>query len=76
MKELLGLVDVHSEIYGKMNAKSIGGAKHFLTFIDDRTRYVWVYPLKHKGEAFDRFLELKLSNGRKCQQTEVEGFPY
>ena len=46
LKELLGLV--HSDIYGKMNAKSIGGDKYFLTFIDDRTRYVWVYPLKHK----------------------------
>ena len=42
-----------------MNAKSIGGAKYFLTFIDDRRRYVWVYPLKHKSEVFDRFLEWK-----------------
>ena len=39
--------------------KVIGGAEYFLTFIDDRTRYVWVYPLKHKSEVFDRFLEWK-----------------
>ena len=42
-----------------MNAKSIGGAEHFLTFIDDKTRYVWVYPLKHKSQVFDRFQEWK-----------------
>jgi len=42
-----------------MNAKSIGGAEYFLTFIDDKTRYVWVYPLKHKSQVFDRFREWK-----------------
>ena len=57
-KEILGLV--HSDVCGKINAKSIGGAEYFLTFIDDRTRYVWVYPMKHKSEVFDRFLEWKV----------------
>ena len=41
-KEILGLV--HSDVCEKINAKSIRGAEYFLTFIDDRTRYVWVYP--------------------------------
>ncbi len=36
---------------------SIGGAEYFLTFIDDYTRYVWVYPLKTKDQVFDRFVE-------------------
>ena len=57
-KELLDLV--HSDVCGKMNAKSIGGTEYFLTFIDDSTRYVWVYPLKQKSEVFDRFLEWKV----------------
>ena len=56
-KEPLELV--HSDVCGKMNAKSLGGAEYFLTFIDDKTRYVWVYPLKHKSEVFDHFLEWK-----------------
>ena len=55
--ELLDLV--HSDVCGKMNAKSIGWAEYFLTFIDDKTRYVWVYPLKHKSEVLDCFLEWK-----------------
>ena len=41
-KEPLDLV--HSNVCGKMNAKSLGGAEYFLTFINDRTHYVWVYP--------------------------------
>ena len=56
-KEILGLV--HSDVCGKINTKSIGGAEYFLTFIDDRTCYVWVYPMKHKSEVFDCFLEWK-----------------
>ena len=54
-KDLLGLV--HSDVCRKMNA---GGAEYFLTFIDDSTCYVWVYPLKHKSEVFDYFLEWKV----------------
>ena len=34
-KELLELV--HSDVCGKMNEKSIGGAEYFLTFTDDKT---------------------------------------
>ena len=53
-KEPLGLV--HSDV---CDEKSMGGAEYFLTFIDDKTRYVWIYPLKHKDEVFERFLLLK-----------------
>ena len=55
--EPLGLV--HSDICGKLNSKSLGGAEYFLTFIDDKTRYVWVYFLKYKDEAFQHFVEWK-----------------
>ena len=50
---------VHSDVCGKINAKSFGGAEYFLTFIDDKTRYTWVYLLKNKSEVFNRFLKWK-----------------
>ena len=34
---------------------SHGGARYFITFIDDFSRKVWVYVLKHKSEAFEKF---------------------
>ena len=43
---------VQSDLCGKMNAKSLSGAEYFLTFIDDKTHYVWVYVLKHKHEVY------------------------
>ena len=42
-----------------MDTKSLGGAQYFVTFIDDATRYVWVYFLKRKNELLSRFLEWK-----------------
>ncbi len=38
---------------------SLSGAQYFVTFIDDCTRYVWVFFLKHKSEVFGRFKEWK-----------------
>ena len=68
-KEPLALV--HSDLCGKMNAKSLSGAEYFLTFIDDHTHYVWIYNLKHKDEVFGKFLEWKAlvekSTGRKLK---------
>ena len=55
--EPLGLV--HSYVCGKINSKSLSGGEYFLTFIDDKTRYIWVYILKQKSEVFERFLEWK-----------------
>ena len=48
---------VHSDLCGKMGQKSLGGAEYFLTLLDDKTRYTWVYPLKTKDQAFDCFKE-------------------
>ena len=42
-----------------MSTQSLSGAEYFLTFIDDKTRYIWVYVLKHKSEVFSRFQEWK-----------------
>lgn len=56
---------VHSDVCGKMGHKSIGGAEYFLTLLDDKTHYTWVYPLKTKDQVFDRFKEW---------QAEVENF--
>ena len=46
---------VHSDVCGPMKTLSIGGARYFLTFIDDFTRKVWVFPLKNKNEVLEKF---------------------
>jgi len=50
---------VHSDVYGPTSVASIGGARYFVTFIDDSTRNLWVYFLKYKSEVFDTFKKWK-----------------
>ena len=42
---------------GPMQVDSIGGSSYFVTFIDDYSRCVVVYFIKHKSEVFKRFKE-------------------
>lgn len=54
---LLG--EVHSDVCGKIEEKSLSGAEHIVTFIDDKTRNTWVYMMKNKSETFQKFREWK-----------------
>jgi hypothetical protein len=42
-----------------VNQQSIGGAKYFAVFIDDKSRYGYVSILKQKSDLLDAFIELK-----------------
>ena len=50
---------VHSDLCGKMGKKFLGGAEYFLTFLDDKTHYTWVYALKTKDQVYSKFKEWK-----------------
>ena len=53
--DLLDLI--HSDVCGPMNVVSLGGARFFMTVIDDYSRYHSVVILKTKDEALDKFRE-------------------
>lgn len=42
---------IHCDIWGKYWTPSLTNANNFLTIVDDHSRVVWVYPLKHKFET-------------------------
>ena len=50
---------IHSDVCGKINPDSLGGGQYFLTFIDDSSRYCWVYVIKKKSDVFNTFLSWK-----------------
>ena len=56
-REILELV--HIDVCGPMQTKSLGGAYYFLIFIDDSTRYSWVYFIRNKSDVFEYFKEFK-----------------
>ncbi|HEY0433295.1 MAG TPA: reverse transcriptase domain-containing protein [Chitinophagaceae bacterium] len=50
---------IHSDVCGPMKNTSNGGARYFLTFIDDHTRKTQVYFLKRKSEVIEKFKEFR-----------------
>ncbi|GFZ19218.1 hypothetical protein Acr_27g0009570 [Actinidia rufa] len=68
-----GILDyVHTDIWGPTRTSSLGGRHWFVTFIDDFSRRVWVYTMKHKDEVLDIFLSWKQmvenQTGRKIKK--------
>ena len=51
-----GILDyVHTDVWGLAKVASKGGSRYFVSFVDDYSRYAWVYFLKHKNEVFETF---------------------
>ena len=55
--ELLDLV--HNDVYGLISSTARGGYQYFITFIDDYSRYGYLYMMKHKDESFEKFKTFK-----------------
>ena len=80
---------IHSDVCGKLNPGSLGGGNYFVTFIDDASRYVWVYIINNKSDVFDVFKSwkalvenqyekkikiLRTDNGGEYTSVEFEGY--
>ena len=50
---------VHSDVCGPMSTQARGGYEYFITFIDDYPRFGYVYLMKQKFEAFEKYKEFK-----------------
>lgn len=54
-KEILQYV--HSDLWGPASNASLSGSRYFLTLIDDFSRKSWIFFLKTKDQAFEKFKE-------------------
>ena len=50
---------IHSDICDLKFVQTRGGNKYFITFVDDSTKYYYVYLLKSKDEAIEKFILYK-----------------
>ena len=50
---------IHTDVCGPMSVDARGGYRYFLTFIDDLSRYEYIYLMKHKSETFEKFKEFR-----------------
>ena len=50
---------IHTDVCGPMQTTSLGGTKYFLIFVDDKSRFTWIYFIRKKSDVFEYFKELK-----------------
>lgn len=80
---------VHTDLCGLMKVDSIGGAKYFLQFIDDYSKWGQVYILKRKSDVFQalrdfvamienqtgkRIKSIQSDNGREFVNATTDNF--
>ena len=66
-REIIELI--HTNVCGPMQTKSLGGTRYFLIFVDDKSRFTWVYFIRKKRDVFEYFKEFKTmveKQTRKC----------
>ncbi|PKU64191.1 Retrovirus-related Pol polyprotein from transposon TNT 1-94 [Dendrobium catenatum] len=50
---------VHSDVWGSSPTPSMQAYLYYVVFIDDYSRYTWIYPLCHKSEVYTIFLQFQ-----------------
>ena len=53
---------IHSYVCGPFSVHARGDYEYFITFTDDYSRYGYVYLMKKKYEALDKFKEFKVES--------------
>ena len=66
------LVFVHMDVWGPTKMASLGGHQYFVSFVNDLSRYYWVYSMRQKFEVlyllvkWKKFMEKRLAGRSKC----------
>lgn len=42
---------IHMNIWGQLYIPSINGHRYFLTVVDDKSKFTWIFLMKHKSET-------------------------
>uniref|UniRef100_A0A803NPY8 Integrase catalytic domain-containing protein n=1 Tax=Cannabis sativa TaxID=3483 RepID=A0A803NPY8_CANSA len=50
---------IHTDLWGPSHIKSKDGYFYYIHFLDDYSRYTWIYPLTQKSQALDMFVKFK-----------------
>lgn len=49
---------IHSDVWGLFHSANTS-CKFYVSFVDDFSRFTWIYPLNYRSEVFDKFLAFK-----------------
>ncbi|KAL2233631.1 UNVERIFIED_CONTAM: Retrovirus-related Pol polyprotein from transposon TNT 1-94 [Sesamum indicum] len=67
---------VHADVWGPSTVPTHGGNRYFLSIIDNFSRKVFVFLMKHKSEVFDKFKNWKIfvenQTGKKLKSLRTD----
>ncbi|CAH9104736.1 unnamed protein product, partial [Cuscuta epithymum] len=70
---------MYSDVWGPSPLFSINGNRYFVLFIDDCTKFVWIYFLSHKSQVLSTFIQFRkmiqtqFHSDIKCLQSDWGG---
>ena len=72
-----GVLDyIHLDVWGPISVSFHNHAQYFASFIDDYSRKVWIYFMKHKSDVFGIFKKWKArvtnQTGRKIKYLRID----
>lgn len=50
---------IYADVWGQTPLASVSGYKFYVIFVDDFTKYTWLYPLKYKSDVFQTFVKFQ-----------------
>jgi transposase InsO family protein len=50
---------VHSDVWGPAPITACNGTRYYVSFIDDFTRFTWIYLLKYKSQVLSSFIHFR-----------------
>ena len=56
---------IHSDVWGPSSVSNIDGSRYFVVFVDDYSRYSWIFNMKHRSELLQVY-----SNFAKIVETQ------
>jgi transposase InsO family protein len=80
---------LHMDLFGPIAYISIGGSKYYLVFVDDYSRFTWVFFLQEKSQTQEtlkgflrraqnefglRIEKIRSDNGTEFKNSQIEGF--
>ncbi|KAK9066710.1 hypothetical protein SSX86_014033 [Deinandra increscens subsp. villosa] len=67
---------VHADLWGPARTQTLGGGRYFLSIVDDYSRRVWVYVLRNKSDAYQRFKDwmalVENQTGRRVKKLRTD----
>ena len=47
---------IHTDVWGPSPKLSVQGYRYYISFVDEYSRFLWIFPMNNKSQAFDIFV--------------------